>query len=496
MIDKKQTQKNAILTVVNVLVTGVALFVLYKYLLIEIGSEKLGIWSIIMSISGVIRISDLGFSGSMVKFIAQHKARNEQQHMHAILETGVSTLGLLAIFISIALYFAALYFIPSVIPIELRDLAYSLLPYSLGSLIITVTAGIFLSSLDGLQRIDIKTMISMIGTIVNVLLIVIFTKLYGFIGLGYAQIGQSIFVLILGFVSVKKNMQYDKWLPIYWDKKIFQEILAYSMHLQVASIFTLLMEPLVKMLLGKFGSLSMVTYFDMSYRFIMQARAIIVNVNQVMVPVIADLHEKDKSKIINLYHKTFDLLLYVSIFIYSMIALTVPLVSYIWIGSYEYIFITFSYIILFATFINTMIGSAYFTNMGIGNVDKNTIAVVMLGLCNLLFGYLFGKNYGGYGVVTGYMVSIVIGSLYLIVEFNIRYKIAFKSIFSIEEVYYILKISIVLIISNILSMIFGYENTFIQELILVSGLVAIYMVSKNKEFMKSITNKIMEKIRA
>ena len=110
----------------------------------------------------------------------------------------------------------------------------------------------------------------------------------------------------------------------------------------------------------------MVTYFEMANKLIMQFRAIVVNANQVLVPVISELQEKQQERIASLYQQTYEILFFISLTVYSAIAILIPLISEVWIGSHNVTFINFSYIILMALFLNTMVGPAYFSNMGTG----------------------------------------------------------------------------------------------------------------------------------
>ncbi len=417
MINKKQTLKNAILSVTQVIVSGIVLFFVYKYLLSTLGVEKLGVWSIVMAISTVAKISDLGFAGGMVKFVAQYTARQEHASVNEIIQTGAISIFVI-IGVVLCLAYPVLQFLASSIftADHLID-AMSLIPYALVSFALLAVAGIFLSSLDGFQRADIRNILMIIGMLLYVILIVIFVNQLGFIGLGYAQVGQSIFMLLASWIAVKQIAKIETIIPMVWKKSRFNEMLAYNTNLQVSTIASLLLEPVTKVFLGKFGDLSMVAYFEMANKLIQQFRAIVVNVNQVLVPVIAQLHEKNKNRIIELYHQTYTALFFVSVAVYMSLAVMIPLISELWIGSYNSTFITIAYIVILSLSINTMVGPAYFSNMGTGHVSINTKSQVLMGCLNIIMAVVFGSIFGGYGVVVSYALAIIIGSSYLILSF-------------------------------------------------------------------------------
>ena len=104
------------------------------------------------------------------------------------------------------------------------------------------------------------------------------------------------------------------------------------MNFQIISISTMCYEPVTKVLLSKYGGVSLVGYFEMATRLVQQFRAVIISANQVLVPTIAHLKEKNPEKIQGIYLTSYQLLFYLSIPMYSMIILCSPIISELWIG--------------------------------------------------------------------------------------------------------------------------------------------------------------------
>jgi O-antigen/teichoic acid export membrane protein len=209
-------------------------------------------------------------------------------------------------------------------------------------------------------------------------------------------------------------------LPLLWDKKLFKEMFSYSIHLQLSSLMSMMLEPISKLLLGYFGTMSSVGYFEMANRLVMQIRNVVVNANQALVPMLSKSHTNNENLTIS-YLKTLKVLFVVSLVGYSFVAFLTPFVSKIWVGSYEKDFIYFTYIILFSLGINTLAGAAYFTNMATGDVRFNTQSQAIMGIYNIFLAIVFGYYFSAYGVVTSYALSIIIGSLWLIYNFYKRH---------------------------------------------------------------------------
>ena len=60
---------------------------------------------------------------------------------------------------------------------------------------------------------------------------------------------------------------------------------------------TMLLDPLAKVLLSRFGGLSAVAYFEMANRMVSQARSLIASANQVLVPYYSKVAETTRGRI-------------------------------------------------------------------------------------------------------------------------------------------------------------------------------------------------------
>ncbi len=62
---KRRVLTNAAMATGQAVIVGIALFVLFRFLLGTIGIEKVGIWSLVLAVTNVTRISELGFADSV-----------------------------------------------------------------------------------------------------------------------------------------------------------------------------------------------------------------------------------------------------------------------------------------------------------------------------------------------------------------------------------------------------------------------------------------------
>ena len=418
---KEQTKKNVVFAGLQIVLSGISLFVLYKILLVQIGIELIGVWSIVMAFSAFLRTGDFGFAGSIVKFVSENVTKNDMQKVKNIISTSITSVSVILGVLLIVSYFIIPKFLPTFISKEYIDLALELFPYSLVSVWLAVLGTLIIFVFDGINRVDIRSSFLVITNLILVILFIVFVYSFGFIGLGYAQVAQALIQLIVAWILLNKHLKIGFSSILSFDFTLFKEMFSYSIHLQTSSLMAMLLEPISKLILGYFGTMNSVGYFEMANRLVMQVRNVIVNANQALVPMLSKAHTQNEDIKSN-YLLTVKVLFVVSLCFYSIIGFSTSFVSQIWIGYYEQDFVYFTYILLFSLGINTIAGAAFFTNMGTGNVKYNTIAQSIIAILNVVFGVLLGYSYTDYGVVIAYGTSIVVGSVWLMINFNLRNK--------------------------------------------------------------------------
>jgi len=422
-MQKRQVLINAIMSVVRIIVIGVVFFILYQFLLKTIGVEQLGIWSLVLAITSVTQIANFGLGGSVVKFVAKYVARDESKKVSGIIQTAAISVGAFVGLILLICYPIAKLVLRLVIPNESFPLALSILPYAFFALWIMVITSIFHAGLDGYQRIDIRSTLLMGGAILHLLLCFIFAPTHGLIGVAYARVIQNITILFSSWFLLKRCLPLLPIFPFSWKKSIFKEIIGYGMNYQVISITSMFYDPLTKALLSKFGGLSMVGYFEMASKMIQQLRLLIVSANQVLFPAIANLKEKIPEKIQSVYLTSYQLVFYLSLPLFSLIIICTPLISELWIGYYESIFVTFAILLAIGCFLNTLGTPAYYANLGIGELRWNVVSYITITLLNAILGFLLGVLYDGIGVVVASIVSLAIGGSIIYLSYHVRHKI-------------------------------------------------------------------------
>lgn len=409
---------NAISSILQIIVVTIIYFILYKYLIEKIGIDYLGIWSLILASTSILNISNLGFSSSVIKYVAKYKALNESQKIFDIIQTSLITVALVSGIALIILFPFANFILKFIIPSKYIIIGQNIIPYSFLNLWFNIVSGIFLATLDGFQRIEIKNFVLIISSILYVVLSFILVPKYGLFGVVYAQITQVILTFILSIIVVKIIFPEYQLLKFLWKKKIFKEIFNYSIQFQLITIAQLLYDPITKGLITKFGGLAATGYYEMAYRLIIRVRSLIISANQVLVPTYATLNELNIENVQTLYLSNLNYIHYLTtpVFIF-MIAIT-PLVSQIWVGKQESIFMLSMVVLSISWGINIYSAPAYFANLGIGKLNWNLLSHILMGILNLFLGFIMGFLGGASFVVCAWGLSLILGSIVLPLKFH------------------------------------------------------------------------------
>jgi len=417
----------------QVFVSSLILFLVYRHLMRTTGPEQLGVYSIVLAASSTLRISELGFSGSVIKFTAKYMARGDAEKAAEVVQTSMITVGGVLVGVLAVAYPLIQWLLGAIIPVSSILHAQELLPFAVLSVWTAVLSGILLSGLDGCKRIDLRAMVSMVSSLLFLSLAWVLISSYGLVGLAIAQICQSAFSFVAAWVLLQRELSPLRLLSFKWSYQVFREMFVYGFNVQVTAFAGLLFDPITKALVAEYGGLATTGYYEMASRMVMQFRSLLISANQTIVPQIAGIKENTPEQLYKAYIDTYRVLFYFALPMYAGLAASAPLVSVIWIGHSEEIFVRFVWLLTAGWAVNTLSGPAYFMNLGTGHLRWNTWSHIIIGVLNVLLGTLFGRLYAGTGVAMGYVLALIIGGLIVIVPYHRSNRVAMAELFPAES---------------------------------------------------------------
>jgi len=405
------------MAVAQVVVSGTVLFLLYRYLLRTIGAEQVGVWAVVLATASISKIGEIGLAGSAVKYTAKFLARGDKIKASEVIQTTAIAIGIVLTCVLVAGYPLVVWLLERIVPSPHIPDALAIIPYAMVSTWIGTVAGVYLAGLDGCQRIDLRVLVSMAASTLLLGLTWLFVPGHGLVGLAWAQIGQGVLMLCGGWLLLRRELPSLPLIRLKWNSQLFREMFRYGFNFQAITILGMLVDPITKALMTKFGGLGAMAYFDMANRMVAQFRALLVAANQVMVPRVAALHENAPDEIRKVYSDSYRATFFLSLPLYAGVAAVAPLIGELWIGHYENGFVVYAVLMAVTYWFNTLVGPAYFVNLGTGSLRWNTWSFAMTAALNAVLGYLLGAIMGGAGVAWGYVIATIAGSSLIVLGY-------------------------------------------------------------------------------
>ena len=438
-----------------------------------------------MATSSIANLANFGITSGLVKFIADYNAKKNLKDIPKLIFTALVSIIILFLLIVIIIYFFSKVILGFVVEQKYLSLALEILPYSLLCLFINSVGGIFTSTLEGFQKNYVKNFLFLFSSVFLLLSSYYLVPIYQLKGVAIAQVLQSVIILVGSLLFVINTSQlaiFNKWN---WDYKIFRELINYGAKFQVISVFQMLYEPITKGLISKFGGLAVLGYYEMAARLVNQVRALIVNANQVMVPVVAHTNSTQKENLKELYNKMMSITFFVNVLLISVLLIFTPIISILWIGHWEPIFVFSMLLLSTSIFVNILIGPAYFSCVGEGNLNLILKSQIMIGILNLILGYVLGYYFSGKGVIVSWAISVAISSFYLFYNYQKEKDIPLTNLFTKYNVILFFVSVLVTIFSFVLYNVFAsyINNTWVLLgcYIIVTIVVFIPFIIKNKD---------------
>ena len=405
--------------------SAILILLQYKIILAHIDATSFGIWTLVISTTSITRFSELGLGGSIVRQIATHMARNESRRAVAAVGTASIIMATAMLAIIIAAYLPILLTLQSTLAPQDFDLASSLLPYAAAAFYAGSIANIFSSAVDGCQRADLrsKTNIALgllsFGCCVTVAMT---TKSIASVAIAQAII-TGISIILHAAVAKALIPKLNICKPE-WSKKEIMEMLPTAGYFQVSSIGMALFDPLIKLLISKFGTSELIVYYEIANQIISRTKSFIVSANQTIVAKIAQLQQQSQEELETLYNIQILVATKLAAPFFLICTIFTAIVSSYISPSGTSQIATFSYILTLGNLLNILAIPAYFKNQGIGHNKTNAIHHLIMGAAAAALSPIFGSIFGPTGVVAGAALSIAISSLFLLMKENIRNRAA------------------------------------------------------------------------
>jgi O-antigen/teichoic acid export membrane protein len=430
---KRQIVLNALTTVGQTIASAAVLFFLYRFLIRTIGIDRLGIWSLVLATTSIVTLANQGFSTSIIKFVAQYAARDRMNDVSALIQTALISICAALALISVGLYPAARWALHMVLPAAGFAEADAILPLALVSLWLNVLEGLLQAGFAGHELITVCNYLEVAGALTYLPLAFLLVPKHGLLGLAYAQAIQAAAILVITWLLLRKRLPALPIVPYRWSRVLFSEMASYGLHFQLITLSQALREPVTKLLIAKFGGLALTGLYEMAARAVFTLREIIVQANQVLVPTISRLQQRDPASIPALYRESYRLVFFLAFPGFALLTALSPLISRVWIGHLEAAFVEFVAILSAGWLVNVLSNPAYVVDLGTGALRWVSVGCVATAVLNAILGSLAGRFAGGIAVAGASAFSLTCGYCIIVVAYHVQNHAPFIQLFPRES---------------------------------------------------------------
>ena len=280
--------RNGLFALVQGVFTTLAAFLVYRLVILDVGLDRFGVWSLLMACAMVARLLDVSGGGAVARFVATASLGGRGEFgARDYVDTVVTTSLVLNLALGLALWAVA----PLALPLFLRDPylneAWPLVPWAIAASILGALAYAPISAIDGAQRADLRAAVVVGATLVFVAASAILVPQFGIVGFAAAQVVQQVTMLLVGWAVLRRHVVGLGWAPSGWRRDVFMETTVYALRLNAIGALSLLFEPLAKFAFNNAGGPGLVALFELATRLVTQFRALIVTAAAPLLPAFA-----------------------------------------------------------------------------------------------------------------------------------------------------------------------------------------------------------------
>lgn len=427
----RRLSRNAFSSSAMIIVGAGLLFELYRFLAYTIGVEQIGVWSLVLASAGIVRLAELGMTGGLVKFIAGDLGSQRKGRAANTLLMGTSVIAITVGLACFTLWPVVQWLIRRTVhDPHLLATALGLLPWVLGAAWLTSLVNALAAALDGCQRTDLRAMSMVCGNAVQLALVYAFVPAHGLAALGPIQSGFVAIQMVLLCLSVFRVARLGGWGVPVWERVRLNELFRYGAAFQLTAIGHLLFEPTVRWFLGAFAGLAITGYYEMASRAVIQLRQVVVAAYQMLVPYLSARFSQagnNRQQTRASYERVMPFMWLTAVPYFALIAAGLPFLLTVWSGGYSDQFVRIGLICLMGWFVSTLAVPAFMIYLSVGRLRWVAMNQLVIGILNLILGWLGGHLFGGQGVVIGAMLALAAGTMVVIVQFHREYQVSLVS---------------------------------------------------------------------
>lgn len=275
-------------------------FVGLKLNFVHFGSHLFGLWTIFASVWGVSTSLDFGFGTALIKFIASANQSGEKLKINRITSTGFFLfviLGVVLFLVGMMIGELAFFNNPNIVE-ENLDFNARFVFIFLGFAFYCQYVSIFFRSLfEGFNNYVLSSRLLIVYNFMILFSIIIISTLkLNLVWLSFCYFLSSFILMVLCFAYMKISQKDIKISFSLIDYKEAKVMFGFSLSVQFASVFGVIVDPVIKYIIGNFYSVSAVAFYEIARKFSLAISGLFFNAFRNILPKVSILEVKGDYK--------------------------------------------------------------------------------------------------------------------------------------------------------------------------------------------------------
>ncbi len=401
---------------------GVGLIV-SPVLLVALGVERYGLWSLLWAITGSLGLLDLRTAGALTPLAATAWAREERDRVVRLVTTGLTFYAALGVLeVGAVLLWTRVPGLMAWLPGPLREEGASALIAATAVFAINSVTLVFTSLLHAFQRFDLAARIAMAVTVFRGTVLV--AVAWGGGGLRELVLAEACVACLQWLVTLRvvRRLLPDTRLLRRPDPGAFRELIRFGGKLQIAHITHLISLHADKILLSAFLGLTAVAYYDLGQKIAYLMRGLPLLLISATMPVVSAMDARgDRERLWEFYLKCMRMVVFVAtpLLIFTLTGAREILIA--WVGVTALEARQAVWLLGFGYYLYLVSVMANYVSVGMRKPELEMRRSMLSGALNLGLSAALIPLIGFAGAPLGTALALAAGSFYLIRAVNLEF---------------------------------------------------------------------------
>jgi len=290
-------KKNSSWLALQYILTVVFSFISIKINISNFGEELFGIWILFISIWTFGNALDIGFGTAIVKFVAE-STRKKPEEISQIASTTLFMLALNGTIIFVLLNLASELFLLNnqrIVPLKFAPVAKNVFLILGINFYFQYLAIVFKAILEGMNDFVYTSKVNMLISFLNLLVVIgvsIFNHSMVVMSMFFAFVSLSMAILLFIYIFLR-HRQINFGIK-YINIKQLSKLIKFSFFIQGSAIFSSLIDPTIKYIIGNYSGLNFVSFYEVGRRFATAVSGLFFNTFKTILPKVSILKGSDQ----------------------------------------------------------------------------------------------------------------------------------------------------------------------------------------------------------